>query len=68
MNMGVQLSKEPFIVVYKKTSKRVQKEVPEAAATHPSKSEDFQDAAKEPAKGTSQHCQASPDERTRLRK
>lgn len=53
-------------MVYKKTSKRVQKEVPEAAATHPSKSEDFQDAAKEPAKGTSQHCQASPDERTRL--
>lgn len=63
MNMGVQLSKEPFIVVYKKTSKRVQKEVPETAATHPSKSEDFQDTAKEMAKET---CQAAPDASKRL--
>lgn len=66
MNMGVQLSKEPFIVVYKKTSKRVEKQVPEAAATHPPKSEDFQDAAKEMPKGTCQHCQDSPDASKRL--
>lgn len=66
MNMGDNLSKEPFSVVYTKPVAKKVDQVPDTASTHPYKPEDFQGTAKEPAKGTCKDFQASADARKRL--